>query len=128
MKFILRIAVNAVALYAAVAIVPGISPQNPDPVSYIWLALIFGLVNALVKPLVNILACGVILLSLGLATLFINTGLFYLASWIGAQFGFGLNIEGFWAAFLGALVVSVISFVLNIFLPDERGRRRKKDD
>jgi putative membrane protein len=128
MKFILRIAVNAVALYAAVAIVPGITPQNPDPVSYIWLALIFGLVNALVKPLVNFLACGVILFSLGLATLFINTGLFYLASGIGTKFGVGLNIEGFWAAFLAALVVSVISFVLNIFLPDERGRRRKKND
>lgn len=128
MKFILRLAVNAVALYAAVAIVPGISPQSAAPASYIWLALIFALVNTMVKPLVNFLACGVILLSLGLATLFINTGLFYLASWIGTQFGVGLTIDGFWAAFLGALVVSVISFVLNIFLPDESGRRRRKQD
>lgn len=127
MKFLLRIAINAVALYAAVAIVPGISPQSPDPVSYIWLALIFGLVNALVKPLVNFLACGVIILSLGLATILINTGLFYFASWIGTQFGVGLYIDGFWAALFGAVIVSVISFVLNIFLPDDRGRRRKKD-
>lgn len=127
MKFLIRIAINAVALYAAVAIVPGISPQNADPTSYIWLALIFGLVNALVKPLVNFLACGIIILSLGLATILINTGLFYLTSWIGGQFGVGLNIDGFWAALFGAVIVSVISFVLNIFMPDESGKRRKRD-
>ena len=126
-KFILRTVANGFALCAAVYLVPGIRPENPDPVSWVWLALIFGLVNALVKPLLKVLTCGVIFLTLGLFTLVINTALFYITAWLGSQFGFGLMIESFWAAFLGALIVSVISSILTAFLKDEPDRKPRSN-
>ncbi len=118
-KFLLRLVINGFALYAAIALVPGIVPENPNPVSYVWLALIFGLLNALIKPFLKLLTCPFILLTLGLFTLLINTGLFYLTGWLGAQFNVGFFIDGFWSAFLGALVVSAISLFFNIVLKDE---------
>lgn len=125
-KFLIRIIINGFALYAAVALVPGIVPQNPNPVSYIWLALIFGILNALLKPVLKFLTCPFILLTLGLFTLVINTGLFYLTGWIGQQFAVGFTISNFWAALLGALIVSIISMFLEVIFKDElkdRGRR-----
>ena len=125
-KFILRTVVNGIALYAAVYLIPGIVPENPNPVSWVWLALIFGLVNALVKPLLKFMTCGVIFLTLGLFTLVINTALFYITAWAGSLIGAGLEIRSFWAAFLGALIVSVISAILTMFLKDEmEGKPRR---
>ena len=126
-RFFLRLVINGVALYAAVSLVPGIIPQNPGPVTYIVLALIFGLLKALVKPILEFVTCPVIFLTLGLFTLIINTGLFYLTGWLGSQFGWGFIIEGFWSAFLGALVVSVVSIFFNMIFREElkKPRRRK---
>jgi putative membrane protein len=128
-SFILRWAINAVALYAAVLVVNntigGITLDSPTWQSYIWIALIFGLVNALVRPIIKVLTCPLIILTLGLFTLIINTLLFYLVGWIGTWFGVGYRIEHFFAAFLGALVVTVVSVVLSAVLRDEiRGRKR----
>lgn len=126
-KFILRLVINGFGLYAAVALIPGIVPQSPNPVSYVWLAVIFGALNALVKPILKLLTCSLILLSLGLFTLLINTLMFYLTSLIGSQFGIGLTIESFWAAFAGALIVSIISILFNIILKDElQGKKKRK--
>ena len=118
-KFIIRTLINGVALYAAVALVPGIVPQNPNPISYLWLALIFGILNALLKPILKFLTCPFILLTLGLFTLLINTGLFYLTGWLGQQFEVGFLVNGFVPALLGALVVSVVSVVLEVIFKDE---------
>src|SRR5215510_16317470 len=84
-KFILRWAINAIALYLAVLILPGIDLRS-DLVSILWLALIFGLVNALFRPLIQLLTCPLIILTLGLFTLAINTFLFWLTSIIGQSF------------------------------------------
>lgn len=124
-KFILRWAINAIALYLAVLLLPGIDLRS-GLVSIIWLALIFGLINALFRPLINILTCPLIILTLGLFTLVINTFLFWLTSVIGQSFGFGLIISEpvWWNAFLGGLVVSVVSVVLTMILKDEiKGRQ-----
>jgi putative membrane protein len=123
-KFILRWAINAIALYLAVLILPGIDLRS-DLVSILWLALIFGLVNALFRPLIQILTCPLIILTLGLFTLVINTFLFWLTSIIGQSFGFGLTISDpvWWNAFLGGLVVSIVSVVMTLILKDElRGK------
>jgi len=123
-RFILRWAINAIALYLAVLILPGIDLRS-DLVSILWLALIFGLVNALFRPLIQILTCPLILLTLGLFTLVINTFLFWLTSVIGQAFGFGLAIDDpvWWNAFLGGLVVSIVSVVMTLILKDElRGK------
>jgi putative membrane protein len=124
-RFIIRWAINAVGLYAAIAMVPGINPQSTNLLSIIWLALIFGLINALLRPLLAILTCPLIILTLGLFTLIINTLMFYLAGWIGKAFGVGFTVDGIWPAFLGAIVTSVVSIVLGALFRDElRGRAR----
>ena len=125
-KFILRLAINAIALYLAILLLPGRIELQDSFVSIIWLALIFGLVNALFRPLLKFLSCGLIMLTLGLFTLVINTFLFWLTSVIGQSFGFGLIISDpvWWNAFLGGLVVSIVSVVMTLILKDElRGRR-----
>jgi len=124
-RFILRWAINAIALYLAVLIVPGIDLRS-NLVSIVWLALIFGVVNALFGPLLKFLTCPLIMLTLGLFTLVINTFLFWLTSVIGQSFGFGLIITDpvWWNAFLGGLVVSIVSVVMTLILKDElKGRK-----
>jgi len=124
-KFIIHLAINAIALYLAVLILPGIDLRD-SYISILWLALIFGLVNALVRPLLQFLTCGLILLTLGLFTLVINAFMFYLTAVIGQSFNIGLLIHDpvWWNSFLGALVVSIVSVIMTAILKDElRGRR-----
>jgi putative membrane protein len=124
-KFILRWAINAIALYLAVLVLPGIDLRS-GLVSIIWLALIFGLINALFRPLLKFLTCPLIILTLGLFTLVINTFLFWLTSVIGQSFGLALIINDpvWWNAFLGGLIVTVVSVAMSMILKDElKGRR-----
>ncbi len=125
-KLLIRLAINAVALYAAVALLQnrGITPQSENWLSFIWLALIFGLVNAFIRPLLVVMSCPLLVLTLGLGTLIINTIMFVLAGWIGTQFQVGFLVENFWAAFLGALIVSIISFVLEAFFKDDLKKKK----
>jgi len=119
-KFILRLLINAIALYLAVLIVPGIDFKSGMG-SILWLALIFGLINALVRPLLKFLSCLLIALTLGLFTLVINGFLFYLTALVGQSFDIGLIISEpvWWNAFLGGLVVSVVSVIMTMILKDE---------
>jgi putative membrane protein len=117
-KFVIRWAINAVALYAAVWIVPGIELRG-DWTGIIWLALISGLLNALVRPVLKFLTCPLIILTLGLFTIVINTGLLMLTSRIGQSFGIGLTVDGFWTAVLGSLVISVVSIIMSVIFRDE---------
>ncbi len=127
-KFILRWVINAVAIFLAIKFVPGITLRS-GLASVLWLALIFGLVNALLRPLLKLLTCPLIIATLGLFTLLINTFLFWLTGQIGQLFGIDITIAGFWPAFLGGLVVSVVSVVLTLILKDElRGRPHKSQE
>lgn len=119
-RFILRWLINAVALYAAVALVPGIVAQSTNWLSFLWLALIFGLLNALLRPLLKLLTCPLILLTLGVFTLVINTFLFWLSGVIGTNFGVGFTVAGFWPAFLGGVIVSIVSVVLTMIFKDDK--------
>jgi putative membrane protein len=120
--FLVRLVINAVALYAAVALLAGrgITPQTDNWLSFIWLALIFGLINAILRPILVVVGCPFLILTLGLGSLLINTLLFYLAGLIGQSFGVGFQVDGFWPAFLGALIVSIVSFALNSLIRDNR--------
>jgi putative membrane protein len=124
-KFILRLLINAVALYLAVLIVPGIELLS-NLASLIWLALIFGVVNALFRPLLKLLTCPLIILTLGLFTLVINTFLFWLTTVVGQWFGIALVISEpvWWNAFVGGLIVSIVSVLMTLILKDElKGKR-----
>lgn len=124
-RFLLRLAINAVALYVAFALMSGhgIQSQNDDWLGILGLALIFGLINAIIRPVLVVVGCPFLVLTLGLGTLLINTLLFYLSGWIGSQFGIGFTVSGFWPAFLGALIVSLVSLILSTLL---RGELRKR--
>lgn len=124
-RFFIRWAINAISLYAAIRLVPGIQAQNMDWGAILGLALIFGLVNALISPLLKIMTCPLIILTLGLFTLVINTLIFYLAGQIGTWFGIGFEVAGFGTAFLGGLVTSIISFILTLIFKDEMKPQKK---
>ena len=128
-KFILRTVIHGFGLYAAIGLIDGIVLQNPDPITYVWLALIFTILNTILKPVLKFVTCPFILLTLGLFTLIINTILFTFTGWIGRQFDVGFILEGnkFWAAFLGAFIVSIISMIFEAFLKDElKGKKRRR--
>jgi putative membrane protein len=112
--FLLRVIVNAGALFLAVWLLrPNIVMQNDAWYAYLVLGLIFGLVNGLIKPIAMFLSCPLIILTLGLGTLVVNTLLFLFTGWLGTtvNFGFSIPYNSFWYAFLGALIVSVASFI-----------------
>lgn len=126
-RFLLRMVINGFALYAAVSLIDGISLVEPTPVNFLILALIFGILNAVIKPILKLVTCPIILLTLGLFTLIINTGLFYLTGWVVDYFGIYLTFTDFWAAFFGALIVSIVSVFFNTVLRDElKDRPRRK--
>lgn len=123
-KFLLRWLINSLAVWAAVNIVPGINWEN-DWVSVLALGLILTFVNGIVRPLAKFVGCLPIILTLGLFMLVINAFLFWLTGWIGTAFGVGFTVDGFWPAFLGGLVVSLVGIIMGIFLRDElRGKRK----
>ncbi len=124
-RFFIRWAINAAALYAALQLVPGIQTQNTDWGAILGLALIFGLVNALISPILKLLTCPLIILTLGLFTLLINTFIFYLVGQIGSWFGIGFEVAGFGAAFLGGLVTSIVSIFLTLLFKDEMKHQKK---
>ena len=124
-RFFIRWAINAVALFAAIQLVPGIHAQNTDWGAILGLALIFGLINALISPILKLLTCPLIILTLGLFTLLINTFIFYLAGQIGTWFGIGFEVTGFGAAFLGGLVTSLVSIFLTLLFKDDLKPRKK---
>ncbi|MEP7132037.1 MAG: phage holin family protein [Acidobacteriota bacterium] len=122
MRFLLRLIINAAALWVATKIVPGIS-ASADPVTFLAVALVFGLLNALVRPAVTMLTCPLLILSLGLFTFVINAFILWLTSAAAGRFGIGFHVSDFWAAFWGALVVSIVSVFLSIFVSERDPRR-----
>ncbi|MDD3825301.1 MAG: phage holin family protein [Anaerolineae bacterium] len=130
MRLIISWFVNAVALALAAWLIPGISvTEDRAWVAVAVMAVIFGLVNALIRPLVKLLTCLINVFTLGLFTLVINALMLWLSSWIAGQLGVGFRVENFLAAFLGAVLISVVSFLLNIFFrEDDRGRKRRPPD
>lgn len=124
-KFLLRWLIIALALYAAVQLVPGID-YDGDWTTLAGMALVFGLVNAFVRPLLTLLSCPLILLTLGLFTLVINAVMLLLAARVGDLLGVRFYVQGFAAAFWGALVISVVSFVMNALVREEEPRRRSR--
>ena len=111
---LIRFVINAAAIYIAAQLISGIHLDGWDAI--IFVAIIFGLINTFIKPLVSLITCLIQVITLGLFTLIINAGMLYFTAWLAQKFGFTFNIDNFISAFLGALVVSVISFILSKIL------------
>ncbi|MGP3955992.1 phage holin family protein [Nonomuraea sp. 3N208] len=124
MRFIIRTLAAAAALWVAVQFIDGIDVNAPTNSATYWgvlllVALIFGIVNAIVKPIVKALGCAIIVLTLGLFLLVINAAMLLLTSWISGQFDIPFHVDNFYpAAFWGAIIVSVVSWLLGLFIPD----------
>ena len=128
MWLILRLLITAVALFVATALVPGIQLQAGTTLAKVTtlvvVALIFGVVNAVLKPIVKTVGCVFYVLTLGLIGLVVNALLFLLTSWVAGKLHEPFHITGFWAAFWGAIIVGVVSWLLSLTLGE---RRHEKD-
>jgi len=129
MKLLLRWAITAFALFCAAWLVPGIAVDGSGWVLYAIMAAILGLVNACIRPLLKMLTCPLIVLTLGLFTLVINALTLWLSSSIAQNwFNVYYTIDGFWSALWGALIVSVVSVVLSVFVQDDKKDRKQHKD
>jgi putative membrane protein len=123
MNFLVKTLANAGALAVAVWLIDKISldggSTGKKAGTLILVAVIFGLVNLLVKPVVKLLTLPLFILTLGLITLVVNALMLMLTSWIAGKLDLSFHVDGFWTAVLGALVISVVSWALNLLLPDK---------
>jgi putative membrane protein len=125
MKLLLRWLITTLSLFVADWCVMGISIEGNALAIYAVTAIILGLLNALIRPLLTLLSCPLVILTLGLFTLIINGFVLWLASYIAVNwFHVAFFIDGFWAAFFGALIVSIVSVLLSVFIRDDHEQRR----
>lgn len=128
MRLILRLLANAAALAAATWLLTGISLLDASPerkiMTLLIVALIFGVLNAIVKPVFKLVTTPVVLLTLGLFLVVINACMLLLTSWVSTQVGLGWHVDGFLTSVVGSIIVSVVSFFLNAFVPDRDEKRR----
>jgi putative membrane protein len=129
MRFLLKVIINALALWLTTLIVSGVTvvPYAPDTtatvLTYLLVALIFGVVNAIIGTVIRIVAFPLYILTLGLISFVVNALLLLLVSWISGLMGFGLHVDGFWWGVLGALVLGIIAWLIGlIFRPFTRDR------
>lgn len=118
MRLILRWLITAVSLWVAVALVPGLRVEGDAPLYVALTALLLGLVNAFVRPILKFLSCPFILLTLGLFLLVINGATLWLSAWLANLLDIPFYVDGFVPALIGGIVISVVSAVLTMFLPD----------
>src|SRR5215467_123880 len=122
MRFLIRVLASAAALAVATALVSGIELTTASVTSkvltLIAVALIFGVINAILKPIIKVVGCAFYLLTLGLIALVVNALLLWLTSWLAGKLTLPWHITGFWPAFWGAIIVSVVSWLLSILIRD----------
>ena len=128
LTFTIRTLVVAASLWVATVLVGGIrldsAGTSTSILTLIGVALVFGLVNAVVKPIVATLGCPLYILTLGLVALVVNGLMLLLVAWISTLIGFGLTIENFWWGVLGALLLGVFSWLIGILLRPFTGKTR----
>jgi putative membrane protein len=126
MRLLIRLAINAAALWAATRLVSGITFDG-EPAFLLVVALVFGILNALVRPIMMILTLPLIIVTIGLFILVLNAFMLYLTGMISDRFDLGFHVADFWSAFLGSLVVSIVSFVLSVFVGSTKVKRVRRE-
>lgn len=123
MGILIRLVITAVSLWIATLVIDGIrlttASASGKVGTLLAVAIIFGIINAVLRPIIKTIGCGFYVLTLGLLSLVVNGLLFLLTSWIAGKFGLPFHVDDFWpSALLGALLVGVVSWVLNALVPD----------
>ncbi|MEU3493113.1 phage holin family protein [Kitasatospora cineracea] len=122
-NFVIKTLVNAAAIWVAAWIVTGITLSGDDwqhkALTVIGVALVFGVINFLIKPLVKLFSLPLFFLTLGLITFVINALMLWLTSWASDKLSLDFHVEGFWSALLGALIISLVSWGLNLALNED---------
>lgn len=114
MQFLLRLLINAAALWMAIQLVDGIDHRG-SMWSLLFVALVFGVLNASIRPLLTLLTLPVLILTLGLFIFVINALMLLMTGWVSGILGLGFHVDGFWDAFFGGLIVAIVSLLLSIF-------------
>jgi putative membrane protein len=126
MKFLVRVVITAIALAVATWAVPGIELRAGSTLhkvlTLLVVAIIVGVVNALLKPIIKTVGCVFYILTLGLIGLVVNGLLLWLSSWVAGKLTLPFHITGFWPAFWGAIIIGLVGWVLNLFVHDDRER------
>jgi len=122
MRFLVKLVINALALWLTTLVVAGVSVTPFEPggdlqlvLTYLLIAFIFGLVNGIVGTVIRVVAFPLYILTLGLIALVVNALLLLIVGWISDAMGFGLQIDGFWAGFWGAIVLAILSWIIGLF-------------
>jgi putative membrane protein len=130
-RFLVRLLINAAALWLTTLLVAGVRvvPYAPGEtlqivLTYLLVALIFGIVNGLIGNFIRIVAFPIYILTLGLISLVVNGLLLLLVAWLSSLLGFGLEVDGFWWGVIGAVVLALISWLIGILLRPIIGRQR----
>ncbi|RIV38922.1 phage holin family protein [Micromonospora radicis] len=127
MGFLIRLATTAVALWVTTLIVPGVEVTGRTTYDTVFtliiVALIFGVINAVLKPIIKVVGCVFYLLTLGLFALVVNALLFLLTDGIARAVHLPFHVNGFWAAFWGAIVMAVVTWLISVVVPDSADRR-----
>ena len=124
-NFLIRVLINAIALWAAAGLISGISFGEEDAwtkkvVTIVLVALLFGLVNAVIRPIAKVLSFPFIVLTLGLFTFVVNAFMLQITEWIAEPLGLAFTIdEFFWDAVLGAVIITIVSWILSVVLPED---------
>ena len=124
MGLLIRLVINAVALWITTLVVPGIDVSGSTAartvLTILAVAAIFGLVNAILKPIIKVVGCVFYILTLGLIAFVVNALLFLLVDWLSGTLDLPFSVDGFWPAFWGAIVMTVVSWLLSLIIPDGR--------
>ena len=122
MPVLIRLVASAIALAVATAVLPGIELQTASTESKVLtllaVALIFGVVNAVLKPIIKTVGCAFYVLTLGLIALVVNALLLWLTSWVAGKLKLPFHVTGFWPAFWGAIIISLVGWLLGILIGD----------
>jgi putative membrane protein len=118
-SLVLHWLLNAAALCVAAWLLPGLDFTG-GLLDLLLVSAVFGIVNSLLKPILTVLTCPLIVVTLGLFTLVINAVMLMVTGWLSARWDLGFTVSGFWAAFWGGLVVGLVSLVLSLALPEPR--------
>jgi len=122
-KFLLRWGINTIALYVAVELLPGLE-HTGSGLALLGVALIFGLINAAVKPVLVVFSCPLVVLTFGLFLLVINGAMLLVTAWVSDLFDLGFAVDGLGWGILGSIVISLISLILNALIAEDREEQR----